>query len=86
VEFDVIVIGAGLSGGLPAAAYLQKAALSPGQPLTGRPHPDCRGARTPIEGFYLGEGGAHPGIPGLLAAGAMAARAVSADHGFGGGS
>jgi phytoene dehydrogenase-like protein len=28
VEFDVIVIGAGLSGGLPAAAYLQKAGLS----------------------------------------------------------
>jgi phytoene dehydrogenase-like protein len=27
VEFDVIVIGAGLSGGLPAAAYLQKAGL-----------------------------------------------------------
>ena len=24
-EFDVIVIGAGASGGLPAAAYLQKA-------------------------------------------------------------
>ena len=28
VEFDVIVIGAGLSGRLPAAAYLQKAGLS----------------------------------------------------------
>jgi phytoene dehydrogenase-like protein len=28
VEFDVIVIGAGVSGGLPAAAYLQKAGLS----------------------------------------------------------
>src|SRR3982750_423672 len=24
-EFDVVVVGAGLSGGLPAAAYLQKA-------------------------------------------------------------
>jgi phytoene dehydrogenase-like protein len=24
-EFDVVVLGAGLSGGLPAAAYLQKA-------------------------------------------------------------
>ncbi|HYB87485.1 MAG TPA: NAD(P)/FAD-dependent oxidoreductase [Streptosporangiaceae bacterium] len=27
MEFDVIVVGAGLSGGLPAAAYLQKAGL-----------------------------------------------------------
>jgi phytoene dehydrogenase-like protein len=27
VDFDVIVIGGGLSGGLPAAAYLQKAGL-----------------------------------------------------------
>jgi len=27
VEYDVIVVGAGLSGGLPAAAYLQKAGL-----------------------------------------------------------
>jgi phytoene dehydrogenase-like protein len=26
-DFDVIVIGGGLSGGLPAAAYLQKAGL-----------------------------------------------------------
>ena len=65
---------------------VRQGALSPGQTLTGRPHPDCDGARTPIEGFYLGGGGAHPGIPGLLAAGAMAARAVCADYGFGGGS
>jgi hypothetical protein len=43
VEFDVIVVGTGLSGGLPAAAY-------------------------------------------LLAADAMAARAVCADYGFGSGS
>ena len=27
--FDVIVIGGGLSGGLPAAAYLQKAGYNP---------------------------------------------------------
>lgn len=65
---------------------VRQGALSPAQTLTGRPHPDCVGARTPIEGFYLGGGGAHPGVPGLLAAGAMAASAVCADYGFGSGS
>jgi phytoene dehydrogenase-like protein len=62
---------------------VRQGALSPAQTLTGRPHESCAGARTPIEGFYLGGGGAHPGIPGLLAAGALAARAVCADRGFG---
>lgn len=65
---------------------VRQGALSPEQTLTGRPHPDCAGARTPIDGFYLGGGGAHPGIPGLLAAGTMAARAVCADRGSGAGS
>jgi phytoene dehydrogenase-like protein len=62
---------------------VRQGALSPAQTLTGRPHESCAGARTPIEGFYLGGGAAHPGIPGLLAAGALAARAVLADRGFG---
>jgi phytoene dehydrogenase-like protein len=62
---------------------VRQGALTPAQTLTGRPHPDCAGARTPIEGFYLGGGGAHPGIPGLLAAGTMAAHAVRADLGGG---
>jgi phytoene dehydrogenase-like protein len=65
---------------------VRQGALTPAQTLTGRPHPDCAGARTPIEGFYLGGGGAHPGIPGLLAAGTMAAHAVCADLGRGGAS
>jgi phytoene dehydrogenase-like protein len=34
-----------------------------------------------VPGFYLGGGGVHPGVPGLLGAGMLAARAVSADLG-----
>jgi phytoene dehydrogenase-like protein len=59
---------------------VRQGALIPAQTLTGRPHAGCQGARTPIEGFYLGGGGTHPGVPGLLAAGAMAAQAVCADR------
>ena len=62
---------------------VRQGALIPAQTMTGRPGGGCRGARTPIEGFYLGGGGTHPGVPGLLAAGVMAARAVCADRGFG---
>jgi phytoene dehydrogenase-like protein len=62
---------------------VRQGALIPGQTLTGRPGAGCNGARTPIDGFYLGGGGTHPGVPGLLAAGAIAARAVCADYGFG---
>jgi phytoene dehydrogenase-like protein len=61
----------------------RQGALIPAQTLTGRPGAGCQGARTPIDGFYLGGGGTHPGVPGLLAAGAMAARAVCADWGIG---
>jgi phytoene dehydrogenase-like protein len=61
---------------------VRQGALIPAQTLTGRPGAGCQGARTPIEGFYLGGGGTHPGVPGLLAAGAMAARAVCADWGI----
>jgi len=62
---------------------VRQGALIPAQTLTRRPGAGCQGARTPIEGFYLAGGGTHPGVPGLLAAGAIAARAVCADHGFG---
>ena len=62
---------------------VRQGALIPVQTLTRRPGAGCQGARTPIEGFYLAGGGTHPGVPGLLAAGAIAARAVCADHGFG---
>jgi phytoene dehydrogenase-like protein len=62
---------------------VRQGALIPGQTLTRRPGAGCNGARTPIAGFYLGGGGTHPGVPGLLAAGAIAARAVCADYGFG---
>jgi phytoene dehydrogenase-like protein len=61
----------------------RQGALIPAQTLTGRPGAGCQGARTPIDGFYLGGGGTHPGVPGLLAAGAMAAQAVCADWGIG---
>ena len=60
----------------------RQGALIPAQTLTGRPGAGCQGARTPIDGFYLGGGGAHPGVPGLLAAGAMAAQAVCTDWGI----
>ena len=62
---------------------VRQGALIPAQTLIGRPNAGCRGVRTPIEGFYLGGGATHPGIPGLLAAGAMAAQAVCADQGLG---
>jgi hypothetical protein len=35
-----------------------------------------------VPGFYLGGGGVHPGVPGLLGAGMLAARAVMADRGL----
>jgi phytoene dehydrogenase-like protein len=60
---------------------VRQGALGPAQALTLRPHPLCADTRTPVPGFYLGGGGVHPGVPGLLGAGMLAARAVSADHG-----
>jgi phytoene dehydrogenase-like protein len=59
----------------------RQGALIPEQTLVGRPHPLCAQTRTPVPEFYLGGGGVHPGVPGLLSAGTMAARAVQADHG-----
>jgi phytoene dehydrogenase-like protein len=52
------------------------------QTFAGRPHSDCSECRTPIEGLYLGGGGVHPGVPGCLAGGYNAARAVCRDLGL----
>jgi phytoene dehydrogenase-like protein len=45
------------------------------QTFANRPHPDCS-RHTPIEGLFVGGGGRHPGVPGCLAGGFHAARAV----------
>ena len=46
------------------------------QTFANRPHPDCSTGHTPIDGLFLGGGGVHPGVPGCLAGGFHAARAV----------
>jgi phytoene dehydrogenase-like protein len=65
------------------AGTVRQGALGPAQALTLRPDPSCADTRTPVPGFYLGGGGVHPGVPGLLGAGMLAARAVMADRGLG---
>ena len=65
------------------AGTVRQGALGPAQALTLRPHPSCADTRTPVPGFYLGGGGVHPGVPGLLGAGMLAARTVMADRGLG---
>jgi phytoene dehydrogenase-like protein len=65
-----------------AAGTVRQGAVSPAQTLTLRPHPACADTRTPVPGFYLGGGGVHPGVPGLLSAGMLAARALAADSGL----
>ena len=60
------------------AGSVRQGALGPGQTLTLRPHPWCADTRTPVPGFYLGGGGVHPGVPGTLGAGMLAAQAVQA--------
>jgi phytoene dehydrogenase-like protein len=62
------------------AGTARQGALRPAQALDRRPHPLCADTRTPVPGLYLGGGGVHPGVPGTLAAGMLAARAVRADH------
>ncbi len=59
---------------------VRQGALRPSQTLALRPHPLCADTRTPVPGFYLGGGGVHPGVPGLLGAGMLAARAIRADQ------
>ncbi|MGH3203159.1 MAG: phytoene desaturase family protein [Streptosporangiaceae bacterium] len=65
------------------AGAVRQGALGPAQALTLRPDPSCADTRTPVPGFYLGGGGVHPGVPGLLGAGMLAARTVMADRGLG---
>lgn len=60
----------------------RQGALLKEQTFIQRPHPDASDCRTPIEGFYLGGGAVHPGIPGSLAGGYRAARAVCEDREF----
>jgi phytoene dehydrogenase-like protein len=62
------------------AGAVRQGALSPAQALDLRPHPLCADTRTPVPGFYLGGGGVHPGVPGTLAAGMLAAQAITADQ------
>ncbi len=68
--------------GTTGAGTARQGALSPAQTLDRRPHPLCADTRTPVPGFYLGGGGVHPGVPGLLSAGLLAARALRADQGL----
>jgi phytoene dehydrogenase-like protein len=62
------------------AGAVRQGALTPAQALDLRPHPLCADTRTPVPGFYLGGGGVHPGVPGTLAAGMLAAQAIRADQ------
>jgi len=63
-----------------SAGTVRQGALRPSQTLVLRPHPLCADTRTPVPGFYLGGGGVHPGVPGLLGAGMLAAQAIRADQ------
>jgi len=63
-----------------SAGTVRQGALRPSQTLALRPHPLCADTRTPVPGFYLGGGGVHPGVPGLLSAGMLAAQAIRADR------
>jgi len=62
------------------AGTIRQGTLKPWQALDRRPHRLCADTRTPIPGFYLGGGGVHPGVPGLLSAGMLAAQAIRADQ------
>ncbi len=66
------------------AGTVRQGMLTPGQALDHRPHQLCADTRTPVPGFYLGGGGVHPGVPGLLGAGILAAQAIRADGRLGG--
>ena len=55
---------------------IRQGSLVRAQSFAGRPHPECASGTTPVEGLYLGGGAVHPGVPGTLAGGYNAARAV----------
>jgi phytoene dehydrogenase-like protein len=61
---------------------LRQGSLVRSQTLTHRPDASCADARTPVPGLYLGGGGVHPGVPGTLGGGSIAARAVCSDLGL----
>jgi len=63
-----------------SAGTVRQGALRPSQTLALRPHPLCADTRTPVPGLYLGGGGVHPGVPGLLGGGMLAAQAIRADQ------
>jgi phytoene dehydrogenase-like protein len=63
-----------------SAGTVRQGAMRPSQTLALRPHPLCADTRTPVPGFYLGGGGVHPGVPGLLGGGMLAAQAIRADQ------
>jgi phytoene dehydrogenase-like protein len=54
----------------------------PGQAFDQRPDPRSSSSRTPIDGYYLAGSGTHPGVPGSLAGGYLAAGAVCDDLGL----
>jgi phytoene dehydrogenase-like protein len=58
-------------------------ALTPGQMLSFRPFPECRGTRTPVEGLYLAGPSSALGPLATCASGIAAATAVLADLGAG---
>lgn len=60
----------------------RQGALTQHQAFAERPHPEASTGRTPIEGFYLGGGAVHPGIPGSLGGGYNVARVVCEDLGL----
>jgi phytoene dehydrogenase-like protein len=55
---------------------------TPEQAFQNRPDPRCSTSRTPIEGYYVAGSGMHPGVPGSLAGGYLAAGAVCKDLGL----
>jgi len=61
---------------------VRQGSLLPEQTFTRRPAGGCADGRTPIPGVYLGGGGTHPGVPGALAGGYLAAAAVAGDLGL----
>lgn len=61
---------------------VRQGSLVRSQTFVNRPHPDASRCRTPIQGLYLAGGAVHPGIPGSMAGGYNAARAICSDLGL----